>query len=45
LISKSKNPALYRFLRRSIEIFTPEMQDSLRNALRAHEEVRKEGTR
>ncbi len=45
LISKSKDPALYRFLRRSVELFTPEMQDSLRKALRAQEEVKKEHNR
>lgn len=38
LIATSKNPALGRFLRRSLDLFTPEMQDSLRKALRQHED-------
>jgi hypothetical protein len=38
LIADSKNPALGRFLRRLLGLFTTEMQDSLRKALRQRED-------
>lgn len=38
LIADSRNSSLGRFLRRSIDLFSPEMQDSLRKALRQHDE-------
>lgn len=42
LILDSNNPLFERFIRRSLDIFSPEMQESLRNALRQHESLRKQ---
>ncbi len=41
IIARSKNPSLGRFIRRSLDNFSPDAQNSLRNFLRSNENLNK----